>query len=234
MYRAIHTTLISFLSASLACLIMLNSCTSTYEFPISLTWQGILIPPATENIPQNKEGLTEISSIDPSIIIDLKYKTSDNFTGKAIYPKSFKAVLRPKTAVRLAYANQLLKEKGFRIKVWDAYRPQYAQIALWEASGRNPTYVADPHTKPSLHTYGAAVDLTLVDLDGNPVKMPTKFDDFSKNAATDVYHTDPVIRENLATLKLAMRKAGFQYIFAEWWHFLDHQYEEYEPIPDTF
>jgi len=212
---------------------MFNSC-SSYELPIQLGPQGIFIPPPTETIPVDSQGLTDVSILDRSIVVDLKYKTNDNFTKKAIYPKDFPALLRPNTAARLAYANLLLKEQGFRIKVWDAYRPEYAQIALWEASGKDPQYVANPYTNPSLHTHGVAVDITLVHLNGSPAKMPTRFDDFSKRAATNFYHTDPIVRRNLAILKAAMRKAGFQYIYAEWWHFVDHEHEKYDLIKSIF
>ncbi len=231
--RPIHLVLLSVLTVILASLTMFNSC-SSYELPIQLDNQGIFIPPPTASIPTDSQGLTDVSILDRSIVVDLKYKTADNFTGKVIYPKHFPALLRPNTAARLAYANKLLKEQGFRIKVWDAYRPQYAQIALWEGSGKDPDYVANPYTNPSLHTHGVAVDLTMVHLNGTEARMPTKFDEFSKRAATDYFHTDPIVRRNLAILKGAMRKAGFQYIFTEWWHFVDHEYEKYGSIKSIY
>lgn len=212
---------------------MFNSC-SSYELPLNFDSHGIYIPPSTDTIPTDNQGLTDVSILDRTIVVDLRYKTTDNFTGKAIYPQKFPALLRPKTAARLAYANLLLKEQGFRIKVWDAYRPEYAQIALWEGSGKDTNYVANPYTNPSLHTHGVAVDLTLVHLDGKEAKMPTRFDDFSKRAATNFYHTDPIVRRNHAILKAAMRKAGFQYIQTEWWHFVDHEFEDYEVIKDIY
>jgi len=212
---------------------MLNSC-SKYELPILLDEKGVFIPPPTETIPVDNQGLTDVTILDRSIVVDLKYKTPDNFTKKAIYPKQFPALLRPITAARLAYANKLLKEQGFRIKVWDAYRPQYAQIALWEGSGKDPSYVANPYTNPSLHTHGVAVDISLVHLNGTDARMPTKFDEFSKRAATNYFHTDPIVRRNLAILKGAMLKAGFQYIHSEWWHFIDHEHENYGPIKSIY
>ncbi len=229
MRRPIHIVLLSALTATLASLTMFNSC-SSYELPIHLDTRGFFIPPSAETIPTNRLGLTDVNILDRSIVVDLKYKTNDNFTKKPIYPKDFPALLRPNTAARLAYANLLLREQGFRIKIWDAYRPEYAQIALWEASGKDPQYVANPYTNPSLHTHGVAVDVTLVHSDGSPAKMPTKFDDFSKRAGSNFYQTDPIVRRNIGILKGAMRKSGFQYIHAEWWHFIDHEYKKYDLI----
>lgn len=231
MKRPIHLVILSMFTAAVASVIVFNSC-SSYELPVQLDPTGMFIPPPTETIPTDSNGLTNIRMLDKSIVIDLKYASTKNFTKKTIYPRNFPALLRPNTAARLAYANKLLKEQGFKLKVWDAYRPEYAQIALWEASGKDPQYVANPYTTPSLHTKGVAVDVTLVHLNGSEARMPTKFDDFSKRASTHYFHTDPIVRRNLGILKGAMRKAGFQYIHAEWWHFLDHEYEKYGLIKD--
>lgn len=224
-----HAIYISLLTSVTAIVIMFNSC-SSFEIPVQLNHQGIFIP-SDSGIPVNSSGLTQISTVDPTIVIDLKYKTSDNFTQQPLYKSSMTALVRPKTATRLWYANKMLKEHGFRLKIWDAYRPQSAQIALWEASGENPKYVADPYKKPSLHTHGVAVDVTLVNLDGSPVPMPTKFDDFSEKASPQFFHTNPVVRRNLRILRTAMRSAGFQHIKSEWWHFLDQEYQKYDIIP---
>lgn len=176
-------------------------------------------------------GMVNIRDIDPSIQVDLRYKTSNNITKKPLYPANMPALLRPSTAKRLAHASQLVKESGYRLKIWDAYRPQAAQIALWDASGHNSNFVADPYKNPSLHTYGVAVDLTLAFPDGTPALMQTDFDEFSKKASPHYSHPNPVVRRNLGILKDAMQQAGFQYIHAEWWHFLDKDYKQYSIIP---
>ena len=180
---------------------------------------------------KNHHGMVEIQRIDPSILVDLRYKTSDNITKKPLYPADMPALLRPLTAKRLAHASKLVKKSGYRLIVWDAYRPQSAQIALWDASGHNVNFVANPYTNPSLHTHGVAVDLTLAFDDGTPAPMPTEFDNFSKKASPHYIHPNPSVRRNLHILKDAMEKAGFQYIHAEWWHFLDQDYKQYEAIP---
>jgi len=91
--------------------------------------------------------------------------------------------------------------------------------------------VADPYKKPSLHTHGVAVDLTLAFPDGTPAVMPTDFDDFSKKSSPHYTHPNPLVRRNLRILKDAMEQAGFQYIHTEWWHFLDQDYKQYSIIP---
>lgn len=175
--------------------------------------------------------MVNIRDIDPTIQIDLRYKTSDNITKKPLYPKNMKPLLRPATAKRLAHANKIVKESGYRLLVWDAYRPQSAQIALWNASGQNANFVADPYKNPSLHTHGVAVDLTLALPDGTPALMQTKFDDFTKKASPHYKDPNPLARRNLRILKDAMEQAGFQYIHSEWWHFLDQDYKQYSIIP---
>lgn len=183
-----HMNLLSII----ALLIMLNSCSTNYQ------------------------GMVNIKYIDPSIQTNLRYKSAKNITKKPLYPANMPALLMPSTANRLAHASKLVKESGYRLLIWDAYRPQSAQIALWDASGHNPEYVANPYTKPSLHTHGVAVDLTLAFPDGTPAAMPTDFDDFSKKASHHYVHPDPLVRRNLRILKDAMFTAGFLYIHAEW------------------
>lgn len=176
-------------------------------------------------------GMVDIQRIDPSIQVDLRYKTNNNITKKALYPSDMPALLRPVTAYRLANASKLVAESGYRLKVWDAYRPQSAQIALWNASGKNENFVTNPYTTPSLHTHGVAVDLTLVYPDGSPVIMQTDFDEFSERASPHYRHPHPLVRRNLRILKDAMEQSGFRYIHSEWWHFLDKDYKQYAPIP---
>ncbi len=176
-------------------------------------------------------GMVNVTDIDPSIQVDLRYKTSNNITKKPLYPANMPALLRPETAKRLAHASKLVKESGYRLKIWDAYRPQSAQIALWDASGQNSDFVANPYKTPSLHTYGVAVDLTLAFPDGTPALMQTDFDNFTKKASPHYIHPSPLVRRNLRILRDAMHQAGFQHIHSEWWHFLDRDYNQYTIIP---
>ena len=189
--------------------LMMNSCTHSSKY----------------------KGMVDIQRVDPSILADLRYKTSDNITKKPIYPQDMPALLRPETAKRLIHASDLVKKNGYRLMIWDAYRPQSAQIALWDASGHNSNFVANPYTNPSLHTHGVAVDLTLAFSNGSPAPMPTEFDHFSRKASPHYIHPNHIVRRNLRILKDAMEEAGFLYIHSEWWHFIDKDYKQYKIIP---
>jgi D-alanyl-D-alanine dipeptidase len=164
------------------------------------------------------EHLVEISRACPGVVVELRYATPRNITGKAIYPAGARAMLRKSVADRLNRAQQFLRERGFALKVWDAYRPSSVQRLLWNAV-RNPAYVVEPSKSGSLHSWGAAVDVTLVDFRGREVRMPTDFDAFSEAARFDYKGKDPEIAFNLATLKRAMAEAGFRHIRDEWWHY---------------
>ena len=144
-----------------------------------------------------------------------------------LYAANMPALLRPETAARLRKANELVKRHGYRIQVWDAYRPPSAQLILWEASGHDDRYVANPYSKPSQHSCGTAVDVTLVTLDGFPVEMPTGFDSFTPEAAAAYRHPDPAIQKRKEILQAAMFQAGFFRLPNEWWHFTDRRFRDY-------
>lgn len=165
---------------------------------------------------ENDTTLVNIHTLDKTILLDIKYATKDNFTKKVLYPCA-KAYLRKKVALALVAAHQKFKAKGFRIKIYDAYRPLAVQWKLWEMYG-NPDYVADPR-KGSMHNRGAAVDLTLVDKNGNELAMGTPFDFFGVEAHTDNQNLPQQVRANRYLLKSVLRSVGFSEIKTEWWHF---------------
>ena len=183
--------------------------------------------PISKNPILKKAGLILVGEVDRSIHVDLQYKGASTLSKKPLYVPSFPAMLKPETAKRLSRANRILKAYGYRIMIWDAYRPPGIQLKLWDASGHNETYVANPHHAASQHSCGTAVDVTLVTARGKPVRMPTGFDSFSPLAATNYQHSDPEIRKNLAILQSAMRQAGFYPLPAEWWHYIDKNYLNY-------
>ena len=190
-------------------------------------------PPARQFLPaETREGensdLVRVEEIDDSIILDLRYGTKNNFTGKPIYPANV-ALLRRGTADKLAAANSELKKLGYRLKLWDAYRPFYLQQILWEAAGDKRHFFADPRYG-SIHNRGAAVDVTLTDAMGREVEMPTDFDDFSGQGHR-LASMSPGARANLDILTDVLTRHGFQYLEFEWWHFEDIQWWQY-PILD--
>ncbi len=164
------------------------------------------------------EPLVEISRACPGVVVELRYATTRNITGKPIYPPGSRALLRRSVADRLNRAQEFVRARGFSLKVWDAYRPAWVQKVLWNAI-RNPAYVVQPSSTGSLHNWGAAVDVTLVDVRGREARMPTDFDAFSEAARYDYKGRDPEIAFNLSTLKRAMAEAGFRHIRDEWWHY---------------
>jgi len=174
----------------------------------------------------------DINRIDPTIVIDLRYGGPNNFTHRPLYPPGMPAMVRFSVAQRLSFAQVYLKAHGYGLKIWDAYRPQVAQEALWEAT-RNNSYVADPKGGiGSMHTRGAAVDATLVDRKGKDVPMPTGFDNFTPAAMIDYQGKNPIIRSNLKLLQKAMARAGFYGLRTEWWHFCAGDWTTYPTVPE--
>lgn len=177
---------------------------------------------------RSHDDLVKVEDIDPVIVLDLRYATSNNFAGQAVYPVNV-ALLRRGTALKLAAANVQLMEQGYRIKLWDAYRPYHLHKILWDLAGDKRYFFADPKYG-SVHNRGAAVDVTLVDLQGKEVEMPTDFDDFS-GMGHRYAPMSAAARANLDLLTEAMTANGFYYIDFEWWHFEDAAWWQY-PILD--
>lgn len=184
-----------------------------------------------EKIQRASYGFVLVEDINPSVVIDLRYATSDNFTGQQVYPRAV-ALLRPGTAAKLAAANAEFRELGYAIKLWDAYRPAWAERTLWHATDRK-AYVADPRY-PSRHNRGTTVDVTLVDSSGNEVEMPTPFDEFSERAGRDYQGMPEEARSNMELLTQVMIRHGFSTIKNEWWHFDDADWRDYPAVDISF
>jgi D-alanyl-D-alanine dipeptidase len=174
--------------------------------------------------------LVEISKVDPTVVIDLRYGSERNLTHRALYPPDMPALLRPPVAERLVAAQKFLRSHGLGLKLWDAYRPARAQHLLWQLT-RNGSYVADPNgTVGSMHTRGVAVDATLVDRAGHDIAMPTDFDTFTPAAMIVYAGNDLNVRAHLNLLQCAMARSGFYGLRTEWWHFCAEDWWKYEPI----
>lgn len=216
------------LPLSLLVVVIVAACSSPPR------WEGknpvLSSLPASSNPILAKAGLIRISEVDRSIAIDLRYTRGSAIAKRALYESNMPALLRPETAVRLRKANEYVKLHGYRIQVWDAYRPPSAQLVLWDASGHDDRFVANPFSKPSQHSCGTAVDVTLVTSSGKPVEMPTGFDSFTPEAAAAFQHPDPEVLKRKQILQQAMSKAGFFPLPNEWWHFTDRRFKAY---PDT-
>ena len=148
--------------------------------------------------------------------IDLIYASSNNFTGQVIYESAL-CFLHPQAEAGLRKAIAAARGMGFQLKIFDAFRPQEAQEALW-AVAPNPAYIADP-AKGSNHTRGVAVDLTLVGADGQALDMGTPVDTMS--TASHHFHAAHPVEIQLNRMKLLtiMLEAGFVHHPNEWWHY---------------
>ena len=166
------------------------------------------------------EGLLPVNAFDTSIRTDLRYAKPGNVFKKVLYPQGFPAMAAADTARKLAAANRTLKAKGLCLMVLDAYRPPEVQWQLFQMF-KDDAYVADPRKKWSKHCYGRAVDVTLTDLSGKELAMPSTFDDFSKKAAAAYTGKDAAVRRRIGLLQGAMTGAGFTIYADEWWHFND-------------
>ena len=162
--------------------------------------------------------LIPIQALIPDAILDIRYATKDNLTGRVLYPFPA-ALLRRSTAEKLAKAADVLRAKGLRLVIYDAYRPLAVQKALWAAKP-DPRWVARPD-KGSSHNRGAAVDLALADKAGQPLPMPSRFDEFGPLAQHGAAGVPPEARRNAETLKAALAAAGFEPLAEEWWHYRD-------------
>lgn len=165
----------------------------------------------------NAQRMVLVKEIAPLIFLDLKYGTKDNFTGQVLY-KHPQAFLRLEAAIALKKANDELRDSGYALKIWDAYRPYSVTKKMW-ALVNDRRYVANP-AKGSAHNRGAAVDITLVKLNGEEVPMPTPFDDFTEKASHRYMNLPGNVIKNRNLLKKVMHKQGFAALPTEWWHYI--------------
>ncbi|MGF1677690.1 MAG: D-alanyl-D-alanine dipeptidase [Candidatus Methylacidiphilales bacterium] len=165
----------------------------------------------------------------PSVIVSLKYATNENLTGKPIYPSS-RAWAHRDTITALKRVVIKLREHGYRLVIWDAYRPPWAQWKLWNAYP-NPAFLADPR-EFSRHSRGTSVDVSLADRDGNEVEMATGHDVFTARADHDLEDLEPEIRDRVHLLRTVMFSSGFRGVPAEWWHYDLARWPDY-PVVGT-
>ena len=175
------------------------------------------------------EGFINIQELDSTIEVDMMYAKSDNFVGEIMYDFT-EAYLHPKAARAVAKANSLLGKEhpGWRLCIYDATRPMGVQQKMWDKVKGTPlkNYVSNPANGGGLHNYGLAVDVSIVDENGDSIDMGTKVD-----ALTSISHIDneeELVKqgkitinamENRRMLRRVMSEAGFSPLRTEWWHF---------------
>ena len=179
----------------------------------------------------NKE-LIDLEKFVPGLILDIRYATTNNFTGEKIYNLS-KAYARKPVAEALKKIQSELMKEGLGIKIFDAYRPYKATVKFYEVY-HDTTYVASPY-RGSRHNRGCALDLTIIKLStGEELKMPTGYDSFKKEAWPTSVVTDPIIKKHRTKLITVMEKHGFKVNSSEWWHYDFIGWKQYEVLDIDF
>jgi len=189
---------------------LLVSCKSNY---LSSKKTSILLNIAKEN---DSNAFVNIRNYSNDFVFDMKYATTDNFLKEKVYPCA-ECFLRVKTVKALLEANKAFLEKGFRIKLYDCYRPKAIQKKMWKIVP-DANFVANPK-KGSIHNRGGAVDITLVDSAGVELNMGTQFDFFGKEAGHNFLDFSAEILANRRLLKEIMLQHHFKSFDSEWWHY---------------
>jgi D-alanyl-D-alanine dipeptidase len=177
---------------------------------------------------QHDSSIVFLGDIDSTIVTEVRYATTNNFTGKVLYPTD-KVYIRKIVGEALSGAhNYLLENYNLRIKIFDAFRPLSVQKQMW-AIYPDPNYVADP-SKGSRHNRGAAVDITIIDSSGAEINMGTEYDNFTEKAHYDYEDLPEPVKDNRKLLHDIMVKFGFIPLETEWWHFDYKDWRNYSII----
>lgn len=177
----------------------------------------IELPANNVNLAQvNDTTFVNLKDYSSDFVYDMKYATDGNFLKATVYDCA-ECFLRLKTVTALVEANKKFIKKGYRIKLFDCYRPLDIQKRMWTIVS-NPKYVADP-AKGSIHNRGGAVDITLVDAAGNELDMGTGFDFFGIEAGHGYSKLSKEVKDNRLLLKNVMIASGFMPFDSEWWHY---------------
>jgi D-alanyl-D-alanine dipeptidase len=161
--------------------------------------------------------LVELSKFIPSIRLDIRYATKNNFAKQAVYEEA-RAFARLPVAKSLKSVQEELKKQGLGLKIFDAYRPYSVTVKFFELAS-DKSFVANPKDG-SRHNRGCAIDLTLINLKtGKDVDMPTSYDSFAPAASSDFRDLPADVIKNRTILRNVMERNGFRVLDNEWWHF---------------
>ena len=184
--------------------------------------------PPKEAGPFRTPDLVELTAIEPTVKLDIRYATANNLAGKPVYSEA-RAFLQRPAAEALARAHGRLKSHGFGLLVFDGYRPWRVTKLFWDVTPpEKREFVADP-AQGSKHNRGCAVDLSMYDLKtGREVEMPSAYDEMSPRAYPDYTGGPAEARERRDLLRHAMEAEGFIVEPNEWWHF---NYKDWKAYP---
>jgi D-alanyl-D-alanine dipeptidase len=171
--------------------------------------------------------LVELITLDPTIKLDIRYATANNFVGKQVYPEA-RAFLQRPAAKALVRVHQKLKKQGLGLVIFDGYRPWAITKLFWEVTPEDKRkFVANPD-KGSKHNRGCAVDLSVFDLKtGELLPMPSGYDEFTERASPNYAGGAPQETANRDMLRRLMEAEGFTVNPNEWWHFDYKDWEKY-------
>ena len=186
------------------CAVLLLSCTAR---------------PPQEKGDFKKSDLVELVKLDSTIRLDIRYATSKNLVGRAVYTQA-RAFLQRPAAEALVNVNQELAPLGYRLLIFDGYRPWSVTKVFWDITSKeNKQFVANPK-KGSRHNRGCAVDLSLYEIaSGKEVSMPGEYDEMSPRSYPAYPGGTPQQRAMRDLLRRKMEQNGFTVFDAEWWHF---------------
>ena len=172
--------------------------------------------------------LVDITALDSTISLDIRYATINNFLGTPVYERPVAMLQRP-AAEALARANQALRPLRYTLMVYDAYRPWYVTKIFWDATPDSLRWLVANPAEGSKHNRGAAVDVTLYDLEARrPVEMTSTYDEATTRARADDPGGTSVQRFHRAVLRRVLENEGFTVNPLEWWHF---DYKDWRQYP---
>ncbi len=189
-------------------------------------------PPREPN--KREANLIELIKLDPTIKLDIRYATDDNFVGRKVYPEA-RAFLQKPAAKAVERVHKKLKKQGLGLVIFDGYRPWAITKLFWEVTPEDKRkFVANPE-KGSKHNRGCAVDLSIFDLKtGALVPMPSGYDEFTERASPNYAGGTEEETRNRELLKKLMEEEGFTVNPNEWWHFDYKNWEDYSIYDISF
>jgi len=190
--------------------------------------------PPKEQGPFWKPDLVELIKLDPTMKLDIRYATSNNFLGHPVY-KEARAFLQRPAAEALVKVNRALRKKGYGLLIHDGYRPWSVTKVFWDATPEDKKqFVADP-SQGSRHNRGCAVDLSMFDLKtGQPVAMPGEYDEMSERSHIEYKGGTERQRHLRDMLRSAMEAEGFAVYEPEWWHYDYKDWKHYAILNISF
>ena len=190
--------------------------------------EALLARPPAETGSFKEPDLVELTTLDSTITLEVRYATNNNFLGTRLYEQG-RAFLQRPAAEALVKANRSLRPLGYGLRIHDAYRPWYVTKIFWDATPDSLRWLVANPAEGSKHNRGAAVDLTLYELEsGKPVEMPSTYDESTDRAYANYPGGSSLQRWHRALLKRVMEHEGFTVNPQEWWHF---DYKDWKSYP---